>query len=104
MSLPPGHPVYVVVQRPPGNPAAAWSVVLGVVQLLGGGVFVWFFVGLWTVPVTLATVGLAHLGYVSAQRNRTGIGSSVAGLALGYVGVVNLLALAVALLYGAVQS
>jgi hypothetical protein len=90
-----GAPQYIVVQQPPppappSNPAAVWSMILGIVQLLFGSGFVWFLVGLWTVPVTALTLILGHIGLKVSARVQVGKVISMIGLALGYLGALNL--------------
>lgn len=87
--LPAAPAVYV---RRVGNPYGPWSLGLGIAQLLLGGVWVWFLIGLWTAPLTAAAIVLGHVGLSTARRLGVGQASSLVGLVMGYVGLANLVA------------
>ncbi|MEV6368148.1 DUF4190 domain-containing protein [Micromonospora musae] len=90
-------PRHVMVQVPPASGAATASMVFGILGVLGG----WCLFGL---PCILAVV-LGHVGlHETRQGTKSGRGTAVAGLVLGYVFVAPMIAFTIMVFFGGIMG
>lgn len=86
MPYPPPPPQVVVVQGPPTSGSAVASLVLGILGLVGGCCTL-------GIPCVFAVI-FGHIGYAQTKDGqRSGKGMAIAGLVMGYIFFLPMLAL-----------